>query len=209
MEKKMENNSKRNEVKASQLKDLEYKAKQCRNCHLRSGCSGVVFGEGNIDSPVMFVGEGPGQTEDELGRPFVGKAGQLLDKILAAAEMPRETVYITNIVKCRPPGNRTPNMEEMQACLPWLRQQFAILRPRFMVLLGLAATHGILDPGLKMGQSHGHWFERGGVLILPTYHPAAILRNPSLRRPAWEDFQLISRTVKEYLASSSAWPQRP
>ncbi|WP_460001790.1 uracil-DNA glycosylase [Paradesulfitobacterium aromaticivorans] len=183
------------EMKMNSLKDLEHRAKECANCGLRSGCRGVVFGEGNIDSPVMFVGEGPGQTEDELGRPFVGKAGQLLDKILLAAELPRETVYITNIVKCRPPGNRTPNTQEMQACLPWLRQQFAVMRPRFMVLLGLAASHGILEPNLKMGQSHGQWFERGNVLIMPTYHPAAILRNPALRKPAWEDFRKISQTV--------------
>lgn len=186
------------ETKINNLKDLEQKAKACTNCGLRAGCRGVVFGEGNLNSPVMFVGEGPGQTEDELGRPFVGKAGQLLDKILLAAELPRETVYITNIVKCRPPGNRTPNMQEMQTCLPWLRQQFTVMRPRFMVLLGLAASHGIIDPNLKMGPNHGQWFERGNTLIMPTYHPAAILRNPSLRKPAWEDFQKISRAVKEW-----------
>lgn len=186
-----------------QLKDIELRAKQCSKCHLRNGCQGVVFGEGNPLSPVMFVGEGPGQTEDELGLPFVGKAGQLLNKILEAAELPRETIYITNIVKCRPPGNRTPTIEEMQICLPWLRDQYALLRPRFMVLLGLAATHGILNPDLKMGQSHGRWFERGKILMMPTYHPAAILRNPNLKRPVWEDFQVISRTVKEYLNQNS------
>ena len=177
---------------------LAKETRQCRNCHLRAGCRGVVFGEGNPYSPVMFVGEGPGQTEDELGRPFVGKAGQLLDKILAAADMPRETVYITNIVKCRPPGNRTPTMEEMQVCLPWLRRQFTIIRPKFMVLLGLAATHGILSPDLNMGASHGQWFERGDVKIMPTYHPAAVLRNANLRRPVWEDFQKISAALTAY-----------
>lgn len=180
------------------LKVLENKATQCGNCELRMGCHGVVFGEGNPYSPIMFIGEGPGQTEDEQGRPFVGKAGQLLDKILSAAGLPRESVYITNIVKCRPPGNRTPNMQEMQTCLPWLREQYKIIQPRFMVLLGLAATHGILNPGLKMGQVHGQWIEKGKVYIMPTYHPAAILRNPTLKRPAWEDFQLISKTIKNY-----------
>lgn len=178
------------------LRHLAEEAGACRLCALRDGCRGVVFGEGNPFSPIMFVGEGPGQTEDELGRPFVGKAGQLLDKILEAAEIPRETVYITNIVKCRPPGNRTPVMAEMQACLPWLRQQYVILRPKFIVLLGLAATQGILGEGLKMGAIHGQWFERGQVKFMPTYHPAAILRNPNLRRPVWEDFQKIQEGVR-------------
>ncbi|CAA7602512.1 Uracil DNA glycosylase superfamily [Acididesulfobacillus acetoxydans] len=180
---------------AAALAALANEAGSCNNCALRQGCRGVVFGEGNPASLIMFVGEGPGETEDELGRPFVGKAGQLLDKILTAANLPREKVYITNIVKCRPPGNRTPVMPEMQACLPWLRRQFAILRPKFMVLLGLAATHGILNPELKMGESHGHWFERGGVQFMPTYHPAAVLRNPGLRRSVWEDFRKIRDAV--------------
>lgn len=186
------------------LEALVEEARACRGCALRQGCKGVVFGEGNPMSPVMFVGEGPGQTEDEMGRPFVGKAGQLLDKILEAAELPRASVYITNIVKCRPPGNRTPVMGEMQACLPWLRRQFTILRPKLIILLGLAATHGILSPELKMGESHGLWFERGGVRFMPTYHPAAILRNPSLRRAAWEDFQKIRDAVLEEIEARSA-----
>lgn len=186
-----------NQVKET-LNALKIQALSCTQCNLRSGCRGVVFGEGNPLSPIMFVGEGPGQTEDELGRPFVGKAGQLLDKILEAAGLPRETVYITNVVKCRPPGNRTPTMPEMQACLPWLREQFSIIRPKFMILLGLAATHGVLSPDLKMGQSHGQWFERGQIKMMPTYHPAAILRNPILRRPAWEDFQAIKKALQDY-----------
>ncbi len=178
------------------LASLAEKARTCHNCALRDGCRGVVFGEGNPFSPIMFIGEGPGQTEDELGMPFVGKAGQLLDKILEAAELPRETVYITNIVKCRPPGNRTPVMPEMQACLPWLRQQYAIIRPKLIVLLGLAATHGILGEGIKMGEAHGKWFERGQTKFMPTYHPAAVLRNSSLRRPVWEDFQKIHEALQ-------------
>lgn len=179
------------------LDQLKEKALNCNNCSLRQGCRGVVFGEGNPHSPLMFVGEGPGQTEDELGRPFVGKAGQLLDKILLAADLPRESVYITNIVKCRPPGNRTPTLAEMQICLPWLRQQFALIRPRFIILLGLAATHGILGPNFTMGKCHGQWFERKGILFMPTYHPAAVLRNPHLKKLVWEDFQKISSAVKQ------------
>lgn len=186
------------DLKIGQLGELKQKTLACENCHLRAGCSGVVFGEGNPSSPIMFVGEGPGQTEDELGRPFVGKAGQLLDRILESVDLPRGSTYITNIVKCRPANNRTPTTEEMRFCLPWLREQFRILRPRFMVLLGLAATHGILAPDLKMNQAHGKWVERGNVCMMPTYHPAAILRNPNLKRPAWEDFKEISRAVKAY-----------
>lgn len=186
------------DLKVEQLTVLQTKTLACQNCHLRTGCQGVVFGEGNPHSPVIFVGEGPGQTEDELGRPFVGKAGHLLDRMLEAVDLPRDTVYITNIVKCRPANNRTPTPEEMQFCLPWLREQFRILRPHFMVLLGLASTHGIIAPDLKMNQVHGKWFERGEVRMLPTYHPAALLRNPNLKRPAWEDFKEISRAVKAF-----------
>lgn len=187
-----------NNLTIEQLAELKNKTLVCENCHLRAGCRGVVFGEGDPFSPIMLVGEGPGQTEDELGRPFVGKAGQLLDRILESVDLPRNTIYITNIVKCRPANNRTPTQEEMKYCLPWLREQFRILRPRFMVLLGLAATHGILAPDLKMNQIHGKWVERGKVSMMPTYHPAAILRNPNLKRPAWEDFKEISRAVNAF-----------
>ncbi|MDR3289435.1 MAG: uracil-DNA glycosylase [Peptococcaceae bacterium] len=182
---------------ASALENLAKETCSCTKCPLRSGCNGVVFGEGNPASPVMFVGEGPGQTEDELGRPFVGKAGQLLDKILQAADLPRGDVYITNIVKCRPPGNRTPTAEEMNACLPWLRLQFAIIRPKYIILLGLAATHGILGADIPtMKSCRGQWFERKGVKIMPTYHPAALLRNPQFKKPVWEDFIVIRDAVK-------------
>lgn len=184
--------------KRQMLENLEQKNLGCEQCILRKGCQRVVFGEGDPESPVMFVGEGPGQTEDEMGRPFVGKAGELLNKILEAAKMPRKSVYITNIVKCRPPQNRTPNSEEMEHCLPWLREQYKIIKPRYMVLLGLAATHGILDKKAKLNQSRGQWIQKGNLFVLVTYHPAAILRNPSLKKPAWEDFQLISQTVREY-----------
>lgn len=181
------------------LDHLEEKTRNCNNCHLRKTCRGVVFGEGNPLSPLMLVGEAPGQNEDEQGRPFVGKAGQLLDKILLAAGLPRESVYITNIVKCRPPGNRTPTLAEMQTCLPWLRQQFTLIRPRFIVLLGAAATQGILGQDFTIGKCHGQWFIRKDVQIMPTYHPAAVLRNPNLKKLVWEDFKKVSSAVKEYM----------
>ena len=184
-----------NTNKQSALDTLKQEALQCQKCHLRKDCKGVVFGEGNPYSPIMFVGEGPGQTEDELGRPFVGKAGQLLNTIFQAARINRQDIYITNIVKCRPFNNRTPNADEMNFCLPWLRQQYSIIRPSYMVLLGLAATHGILEPGVKMGSVRGRWIDKGNLKIMATYHPAAILRNPALKKPAWEDFQLIKETI--------------
>jgi uracil-DNA glycosylase family 4 len=188
-------------MKHELLENLKQRNMACQRCVFRKGCRGVVFGEGNPDSEVMFVGEGPGQTEDEMGRPFVGKAGELLNRILEAAGIPRESVYITNIVKCRPPGNRTPNSEEMEICLPWLREQYRIIRPKYMVLLGLAATHGILDKKAKMSQCRGKWFKKGNLLIMPTYHPAAILRNPALKEPAWEDFKLIRSVIKKEAGS--------
>lgn len=183
--------------KEKHLDNLRKQALECRSCHLRQGCRGVVFGEGNPFSPIMFVGEGPGQTEDELGQPFVGKAGQLLNKILKASGIGRQNVYITNIVKCRPENNRTPTADEMAACLPWLRSQYKIIAPSHMVLLGLAATHGILDPKVKMAEVRGRWIEKGNLKILATYHPAALLRNPSLKKAAWDDFQLIKQTLTD------------
>jgi len=184
--------------KKSLLEQLKQNNLACSRCILRQGCRQVVFGEGDPESPLMFVGEGPGQTEDQLGRPFVGKAGELLNKILEAAGLPRQSVYITNIIKCRPPGNRTPGPDEVETCLPWLREQYKIIRPKYMVLLGLAATRGILDKKIKMNECRGKWYQRGDLMIMPTYHPAAILRNPSLKKPAWEDFQQISQTLQAY-----------
>jgi DNA polymerase len=139
----------------------------------------------------MFVGEGPGEQEDLQGQPFVGRAGQLLTKMLAAIHLRREDVYITNIVKCRPPGNRTPTDEEMAACIPILRQQFAIIRPRILVTLGAAATRAIIDPKARITQIRGQWVERGGVKMIATYHPAYLLRNPAKKVEAWEDLQAI------------------
>ncbi|MCL1791009.1 MAG: uracil-DNA glycosylase [Peptococcaceae bacterium] len=169
----------------------------CNHCELRSGCRGVVFGEGNPDSPVLFVGEGPGQTEDDMGRPFVGRAGELLNQMLTEVGFRRENVYITNIVKCRPPGNRTPSPDEMERCLPWLRKQYAILKPRIMVLMGLAATCGILDKDMKMNRCRGRWFRRGDIQILPIYHPAAVLRNSDWREICVADLRLVKQVCDD------------
>ncbi|MCL1918059.1 MAG: uracil-DNA glycosylase [Peptococcaceae bacterium] len=193
-------------TKSEKLSALKTMNLACCECALRSGCKGVVFGEGNIESPVMFVGEGPGQTEDELGKPFVGRAGELLNKMLKEAGFLRQDVYVTNIVKCRPPGNRTPVQAEMETCLPWLRKQFSILKPRYMVLMGLAATHGILDKDIRMNQCRGKWFQRGDIMMMPVYHPAAVLRNPAWRETCIADFRLVKQ-VCEDAAGGAEEPQ--
>lgn len=174
---------------------LEEKVKECRRCHLRQGCRGVVFGEGNPAARVVLCGEGPGADEDRLGRPFVGKAGQLLDKILAACGFSRfEQVYILNTVKCRPPGNRTPTPEERAACRPNLDAQLGLIRPLIVVLLGSCALQELIDPGRRITRDRGKWVEKNGIYIMPTYHPAALLRNPALKRDTWEDFkQVVSK----------------
>ncbi len=169
------------------LDELARIAAGCRRCGLRDGCTQVVFGEGDPQAALMLVGEGPGQTEDELGRPFVGKAGQLLDRILAAAGFRREEVYITNVVKCRPPGNRVPTDAEMMTCLPYLHAQIRIIRPAILVCLGSTAVRAVVSPSLRISQARGRWHERWGVRIMATYHPAALLRDPSKKRPVWED----------------------
>lgn len=173
------------------ITDLEVLNKECRLCHLREGCSRVVFADGDPEADIMMVGEGPGQMEDEIGRPFVGKAGQLLDKILEAVEFERSKVYITNVVKCRPPGNRLPNPDEIAICRGYLEAQIRIVKPKLLVCLGALATQNLVDSHAKITLVRGKWFTRQGIMIMPTYHPAALLRNQSLKRPVWEDFKLI------------------
>lgn len=171
--------------------DLEELAKQCTRCPLRAGCRQVVFGDGYTRADIMLVGEGPGQSEDELGKPFVGKAGKLLDKILEAAGFKREQVYIANVVKCRPPDNRLPNPNEIAACRGYLEAQIRLCKPQILICLGALATQTIVEPKAKITQVRGRWFTRQDVMIMPTYHPAALLRNEKLKRPVWEDFKLI------------------
>lgn len=173
------------------LDDLAAVARDCRRCPLREGARQVVFGEGDPHARLMLVGEGPGATEDELGRPFVGKAGELLDRILAAAGFRRDEVYITNVVMCRPPGNRVPTEREMAACLPYLHAKIGLIRPRILVCLGSTAARALIDPQARITQVRGRWFEREGVAVTATYHPAALLRDVTKKRPAWEDFQAI------------------
>lgn len=173
------------------LEDLKKAVLGCRKCSLREGCRGVVFGEGDPHAALMLVGEGPGAVEDELGRPFVGPAGKLLDKILNASGFAREEVYIANIVKCRPPGNRLPTPEEAARCFPNLRAQMRIIAPKLIVCLGALATQVLVDSRARITSARGTWYERNGVKIMPTFHPAALLRDPSKKKVVWEDFKKV------------------
>lgn len=178
--------------------DLEKACKQCQRCGLCSGRHNVVFGVGNRHSKVMFVGEGPGENEDLQGEPFVGRGGQLLDKYLAAVDLDRKTnIYIGNIVKCRPPKNRDPLPDEQEACIDWLRNQFALIRPKIVVCLGRVAAMRIMKPDIKITKEHGEFIDKNGTLMMATLHPAALLRNPSQKPAAFEDFLKLREKIDE------------
>ncbi|HXO29986.1 MAG TPA: uracil-DNA glycosylase, partial [Thermoanaerobaculia bacterium] len=163
----------------------------CRRCRLCEGRQKTVFGSGDPHADLMFIGEGPGAEEDRQGLPFVGRAGELLTRIIEAIGMTRDQVYIANIVKCRPPGNRDPQPDEVAACRPYLERQIALVRPRLLVALGRIAAQALLGNDLPIGRMRGQWFEVLGVPLMVTYHPAALLRNPALKRPTWEDMQQV------------------
>ncbi|MCR4419615.1 MAG: uracil-DNA glycosylase [Clostridia bacterium] len=177
---------------AEPLKELENRCLACRACDLRKWCRQVVFGEGRPDAPVMFVGEAPGGEEDRMGRPFVGPAGRLLDRLLAFAGFSRAEVYITNVVKCRPPGNREPSPQEAASCRHYLMEQIRLIRPRIIVCLGALAVRSLVDPEARITRVRGQWFERDGAKILPTFHPAAVLRDREKLAPVALDFRKVA-----------------
>lgn len=178
--------------------ELEIQCKQCQKCVLCETRTNVVFGVGTPDAEVMFIGEGPGQNEDEQGEPFVGRGGKLLDKMLEAIDLDRKkNIYIANIVKCRPPKNRDPLPEEQTACVDWLRNQFALIRPKIIVCLGRIAAAKIIKPDIKITKEHGIFFEKGNVLMMATLHPAALLRNPNNKPAAFEDYLKLQEKIKE------------
>ncbi len=180
------------------LEGLQADCLQCKKCGLCASRNHVVFGVGNGQAKVMLVGEGPGEHEDLEGEPFVGRGGQLLDKLLAAVDLDRRlNVYITNIVKCRPPKNRDPLPEEQEACLPWLRRQFAVIRPKIVVCLGRVAAMKMIKPDIKITKEHGQFLEKNGVWMMATLHPAALLRNPSQKPGAFEDFLALREKIDE------------
>ncbi len=177
---------------------LQQQCLACRRCGLCETRTNVVFGMGVPDAEVMFVGEGPGASEDEQGLPFVGRSGQLLDHYLEAIDLSREiNVYIANIVKCRPPQNRDPLPEESQACMPWLRQQFQCIRPKIVVCLGRVAAQQMMDPGFSISRDHGKFFEKQGTLFMATYHPAALLRYPVNKPAVFGDFVNLREKITQ------------
>lgn len=178
--------------------DLEQECMNCHKCELCQTRNNVVFGVGNKDAEVLFIGEGPGENEDLQGEPFVGRGGQLLDKMLYSVDLSRDkNIYIANIVKCRPPKNRDPKPEEQAACPPWLRNQYKLMKPKIIVCLGRIAAAKIIKPDIKITKEHGMFFEKSGVLMMPMLHPAAILRDPRKRPEAFRDFQILRDKIKE------------
>ncbi len=180
------------------LDQLQNVCNECRKCELCETRTNVVFGTGNPKAKVMFIGEGPGENEDLQGEPFVGRAGKLLDKFLEAIDLDRTKIYIANMVKCRPPKNRDPKPEEQDACIGYLREQVKIIRPKIIVCLGRIAAQKIIDPNFKVTKQHGEWVERNGVLLMGTFHPAALLRNPSNKPYSLEDFIKIRDQLEKY-----------
>ena len=170
----------------------------CRKCDLCETRTNVVFGVGNREADLMLIGEGPGENEDLQGEPFVGLGGKLLDKMLAAVDLDRHSnVYIANIVKCRPPRNRDPEPQEQEACLDWLRAQVSLVHPKIIVCLGRIAATKLIKPDMKITKEHGIFFEKGGILMMATLHPAALLRNPGNKPAAFEDFLKLRKKLDE------------
>ena len=193
--------------KQQKLDELNKKMLSCSQCILRSACNTVVPGEGPAEAEIMFIGEGPGQKEDELGRPFVGAAGKFLDELLETIKIPRESVYIANIIKCRPPGNRDPLPEETQSCWPWLEQQIKIIDPKIIVILGRHSMERFL-PGQKISQIHGKAMRRsipeiGTRVFYVLYHPAAALYQGSMREVLAQDFKKIPKVLEATQKSKS------
>lgn len=169
----------------------------CRSCALCETRHNLVFGVGREDAEVMFIGEGPGEQEDLKGEPFVGPAGKLLDTMLEIIDLDRNKVYIANMVKCRPPQNRDPQIGEQDACSGWLRRQIALVDPKIIVCLGRIAAMGIIDPEFRITREHGQWLQRDGRLYMATYHPSALLRDPSRRPEAFEDLRELRAKIRQ------------
>jgi len=177
------------------LDELQKSLDGCSRCSLCQQRHHLVFGAGNPQARVVLVGEAPGREEDLRGYPFVGEAGQLLEKILLAMNLSRETVYICNVIKCRPPGNRDPKPDEIAACEPFLKQQLALIKPEIIITLGRFAAQTLLKTSAPIGRLRGQWREYEGIALMPTFHPAYLLRNPSGKRPVWEDMKLVMQRL--------------
>ncbi len=183
--------------RAGMLARLGEKVSGCTDCRLAERRNSVVFGVGDPNADLMFIGEGPGAEEDRQGIPFVGRAGELLTKIIGAIGLERSEVYIANIVKCRPPGNRDPQPDEVAACRGYLESQIDLVRPKVIVALGRVAAQTLLSETTSLGRMRGHWYQVRGVETRVTYHPAALLRNVGFKRPTWEDMQVVRDRLRE------------
>ena len=177
--------------------NLEAQCMSCTRCGLCQTRTNVVFGVGRRDADILFIGEGPGEQEDLKGEPFVGAAGQLLDSMLSIIDLDRTNCYIANIVKCRPPMNRDPKEDEQDACIGFLRQQFALIQPQIVVCLGRIAAKRIIDPDFRITQEHGQWRCRNGIWMTALYHPSALLRDPQKRPETFDDLLEIRKKLKE------------
>ena len=170
---------------------------KCERCSLFETRTNVVFGVGNPEAEVLFIGEGPGEQEDLTGEPFVGRAGKLLDDMLSIIDLDRTKIYIANIVKCRPPKNRDPLNTEQDACIDWLRKQTAMIKPKIIVCLGRIAAMRIITPEFKISVDHGKWYEAGGIKMMALFHPAALLRDPRRRPETFTDLKELRRMIDE------------
>ncbi len=182
-------------LQTESFEDIRSDLGDCQRCKLASGRTHIVFGSGHAAAKLMFVGEGPGFEEDQQGEPFVGAAGQLLTKIIAAINLSRKQVYICNIIKCRPPGNRNPEPDEIEACLPFLERQIAAIQPDLICALGKVAAQTLLNSDVPISRLRGRFYDFNGIRLMPTYHPAYLLRNPDKKREVWEDMKML---MKEY-----------
>lgn len=183
---------------ATTLEELYYQIKDCKKCKFGKTRNKFVFGVGNPKAEIMLVGEAPGAEEDQKGEPFVGAAGQLLDKILKAINLDRSIVYIANVVKCRPPLNKTPTEEEYSPCFPYLVKQIELIKPKFMLLLGAVALQALFGKNYKITQWRGKIIDYKGIKVIPTYHPAYLLRNPNAKKDVWIDVQLLQQLYLNY-----------
>ena len=178
--------------------ELESACKDCTRCELHKTRTNVVFGVGNREAEVLFIGEGPGENEDLKGEPFVGRAGMLLDDMLKLINLSRtKNIFIANIVKCRPPGNRDPQNTEREVCIDWLRAQFALIKPKIVVCLGRIAAAELIDSDFKITRDHGKWFDKDGTKFMALFHPAALLRDPHKKPDTFVDLKEIERMIKE------------
>jgi DNA polymerase len=185
--------------KAASLNEFEKLISNCTKCRLHQGRNKFVFGTGNPNADVLVIGEGPGAEEDKQGLPFVGRAGKLLTDMLKAIKFEREEVYIGNVVKCRPPENRTPMQDEMDTCLPYLKKQFGLIQPKLILCLGLTAAKGLLKKRESLGELRKSVFEYEGAKVIVTYHPAALLRNPHWKKDCWEDLKKFRKLYEELI----------